>query len=78
MKWPNGARVAVWVVPNFERCEFDIRSVGHQRFNLIPNIINSGWRDHGPGGWGWRPMDTLDNYGMRWQRESEFCGTRQV
>ena len=30
IKWPNNARVAVWVIPNIEYYEFDIPSVGHQ------------------------------------------------
>ena len=40
IKWPNGARVAVWVITNIECYEFDIPSVGHQAFNLIPDIYN--------------------------------------
>ena len=30
IQWPNGARVAVWVIPNIEYYEFEIPSVGHQ------------------------------------------------
>ena len=65
VKWPNGARVAVWVIPNIEYYEFEIPSVGHQPFNLVPDIINYGWRDYGPRVGIWRLMEALDKYGIR-------------
>jgi len=37
IKWPNGARVAVWVIPNIEHYEFDIPGIGMQSFNLVPD-----------------------------------------
>jgi len=40
IRWPNGARVAVWVIPNIEHYEFEIPSIGMQSFNLVPDIIN--------------------------------------
>ncbi len=65
IKWPNGARVAVWVIPNIEHYEFDIPAIGMQPFNLVPDIINYGWRDYAPRVGVWRLMDALDKYGMR-------------
>src|SRR5678816_3005493 len=65
IKWPNNARVAVWVIPNIEYYEFEIPSVGHQPFNLVPDIINYGWRDYGPRVGVWRLMEALDKCGMR-------------
>ena len=62
IKWPNNARVAVWVIPNIEYYEFEIPSVGHQPFNLVPDIINYGWRDYGPRVGVWRLMEALDKY----------------
>lgn len=65
IKWPNGARVAVWVIPNIEHYEFDIPGIGMQPFNIVPDVINYAWRDYAPRVGVWRLMDTLDKYGMR-------------
>jgi allantoinase len=65
IKWPRNARVAVWLIPNIEHYEFEIPSVGMQTFNLVPDIINYGWRDYAPRVGVWRLMEALDKYGMR-------------
>lgn len=65
LKWPNGARVAVWLIPNIEHYEFDIPGIGMQPFNIVPDVINYAWRDYAPRVGVWRLMDTLDKYGMR-------------
>ena len=65
IRWPNGARVAVWVIPNIEHYEFDIPGIGMQPFNIVPDVINYAWRDYGPRVGIWRLMEALGQYGMR-------------
>lgn len=65
LKWPNGARVAVWIIPNIEHYDFDMPAIGIAPSTLVPDILNYGWRDYGPRVGVWRLMDVLDKYGFR-------------
>jgi len=58
LKWPNGAHVALWVVPNIEHYELqvtgrkaDVRSLSHFEYGNRVGI--------------WRLMETLTEYGIR-------------
>lgn len=65
LKWPNGARVAVWIIPNIEHYEFEIPSTALHPLNLVPDVLNYGWRDYSVRVGVWRFMEALDKYGMR-------------
>ncbi len=65
LKWPGGARVAVWVIPNIEYYEFEIPSTPIHPSNLVPDVLNYGWRDYAPRVGVWRLMEALDKYKIR-------------
>jgi allantoinase len=65
IKWPKGARVAVWVIPNIEYYEFEIPSTSLHPMNLVPDVLNYGWRDYSLRVGVWRLMEVLDKYKMR-------------
>jgi peptidoglycan/xylan/chitin deacetylase (PgdA/CDA1 family) len=56
--WPNGARVAVWVIPNIEHFHIEI---GGQ----APDIRNHSRRDYGNRVGVWRIMEVLAKHGVR-------------
>ncbi len=58
VKWPDGARVAVWVIPNVEHFHIEI---GAQ----APDIRNHSRRDYGNRVGVWRIMEVLDKHGLR-------------
>jgi peptidoglycan/xylan/chitin deacetylase (PgdA/CDA1 family) len=58
LTWPNGARVAVWVVPNIEHYELDVEG---RRID----VRNFSHRDYGNRVGIWRLMDALTEYGVR-------------
>ncbi len=60
VKWPNGARVAVWVIPNVEHFHIEI---GGQA--PAPDIRNHSRRDYGNRVGVWRIMEVLTRHGMR-------------
>ena len=49
LRWPEGARVAVWVIPNIEHFLFDGAGVtaSGAASNLKPDVMNFSWRDYG-------------------------------
>jgi allantoinase len=58
LKWPNGAHVAVWVVPNIE----------HYELTVIANkadVRNLSHRDYGNRVGIWRMMEALTDFGVR-------------
>jgi allantoinase len=61
LRWPNGARLAVWVVPNIEH--FEEESLAGATIataaSEVPDIPNYSWRDYGLRVGIWRTMDTL-------------------
>jgi peptidoglycan/xylan/chitin deacetylase (PgdA/CDA1 family) len=68
IRWPGGARVALWVVPNVEHYEY---LPGPQRVRdpwprtPHPDVLGYGSRDYGNRVGLWRLMETLDRYPVR-------------
>lgn len=58
VKWPGGARVAVWVVPNIEHFHLELGPGA-------PDVRNHGRRDYGNRVGVWRLMETLERHGVR-------------
>ena len=56
--WPNGARVAVWVIPNVEHFHLEIGSPA-------PDVRNFSRRDYGNRVGLWRLMDVLTKHKIR-------------
>src|SRR3954470_2267802 len=67
LRWPNGARVAVWVIPNIEHFMFDrpSTSITHVTTQFVPDVLNYSWRDFGVRVGVWRMMDIMQRYGVR-------------
>jgi allantoinase len=67
LRWPKGARVAVWVIPNIEHFLFDrpSTSVTHVTANLVPDVLNYSWRDYGVRVGVWRMMEIMERHGVR-------------
>jgi allantoinase len=65
--WPNGARVALWVIPNIEHFLFDrpSTSITAVTTQFVPDVLNFAWRDYGPRVGIWRMMEIMDRYGVR-------------
>ena len=67
LRWPNGARVAVWVVPNVEHYEYlpdPIRSRDPWPRMPHPDILGYGQRDYGNRVGFWRMTDVTDALGI--------------
>jgi peptidoglycan/xylan/chitin deacetylase (PgdA/CDA1 family) len=68
LRWPDNARVALWVQVNLEHFEFDgpgtvlppVRPTP-----MVPDVNNAGWRDYGPRVGIWRLMEMLDRHSLR-------------
>lgn len=58
LKWPNGAQIAVWVVPNIEHYELELSGRG-------ADVRNLSHREYGNRVGIWRLMDALTEYGVR-------------
>ncbi len=62
-KWPNGARVALWVIPNIEYFHLSDPMPGTNNERIaaaqarIPNVRNWAWRDYGNRDAIWRFME---------------------
>ena len=67
LRWPNGARIAVWVIPNIEHFLFDrpSTSMTHATVSLVPDVLNYSWRDYGVRVGIWRLMDIMERYGVK-------------
>lgn len=67
LRWPNGARVAVWVIPNIEHFLFDrpSTSVTSATIQCVPDVLNYSWRDFGVRVGIWRMMDIMERYGIK-------------
>jgi allantoinase len=74
---PNGARVALWVIPNIEHFHFDspATSIVDTTARLVPDVLNYSWRDYGNRVGVWRLMDMMDKYGIKGSAtlNSEVC-----
>jgi peptidoglycan/xylan/chitin deacetylase (PgdA/CDA1 family) len=68
LRWPGGARVALWVVPNLEHYEYLPRE-GQMRDawprSPHPDVLNYSSRDYGNRVGVWRLFDLLDRHGIR-------------
>ena len=67
LRWPNGARVAVWVVPNVEHYEYlpdPIRSRDPWPRMPHPDILGYGRRDYGNRVGFWRMTEVTDALGI--------------
>lgn len=68
LRWPNGARVALWVVPNIEHYEYlppphPIRNAYPRMPH--PDIYAYGSKDYGNRAGVWRLFELLDRFGIR-------------
>ena len=65
--WPNGARLAVWVIPNVEHFHFDKpgASLNAGLAALSPDVLNYAWRDYGVRVGFWRVRDILEKHGFK-------------
>lgn len=68
LKWPNGAKLALWVIPNVEVFHLDTPMPGdaNERPTGAPPMVRQ-WaqRDFGNRIGIWRVMDILDKHGVR-------------
>lgn len=67
LRFPNGARIAVWVVPNIEHFAFDSpsTSIADITANLVPDVLNYAWRDYGVRVGVWRMIDVMQQNDIR-------------
>ena len=67
IRWPKGARVAVWVIPNIEHFLFDrpATSITAVTTSLVPDVLNYSWRDYGVRVGVWRMMEIMERYRVR-------------
>ena len=65
LTWPNGARVALWVIPNIEFFSLEERPGGYGAGGKIPDVVMWSDRDYGNRVGVWRLMEVLDRYGIR-------------
>ena len=65
LSWPNGARVAVWVIPNIEHFLFDRPSTRIATLPVNPDVLNYSWRDYGVRVGIWRMMEVMEKYGVK-------------
>jgi allantoinase len=65
--WPNGARLAVWVVPNVEHYEYlpDPGPRDPWPRTPHPDVLGYGLRDYGNRVGLWRMFDVMDHFGIR-------------
>jgi len=66
LRWPNGARVALWVIPNIEHFLFDrpSTSISGATTGLRPDVLNYSWRDYGNRVGAWRCLELFDQLGL--------------
>jgi allantoinase len=65
LRWPNGARVAVWVIPNIEHFYFDRPATSVEKSGLMPDVLNYSWRDYGVRVGIWRMMEIMERHGVK-------------
>jgi peptidoglycan/xylan/chitin deacetylase (PgdA/CDA1 family) len=65
LEWPNGAHVALWIIPNIEYFSLEERPGGYGPGGRIPDVVMWSERDYGNRVGVFRIMDVLDRYGMR-------------
>ncbi len=78
LRFPNGARVAVWVIPNIEHFHWDkpSTSVTAVTAHLKPDVLNYSWRDFGVRVGIWRLIEVMERHGVKGTvaLNSEVCG----
>jgi peptidoglycan/xylan/chitin deacetylase (PgdA/CDA1 family) len=65
LTWPNGERLALWVIPNIEFFSLQERPGGYGASGKIPDVVMWSERDYGNRIGVWRLMEVLDRYGVR-------------
>jgi peptidoglycan/xylan/chitin deacetylase (PgdA/CDA1 family) len=65
LTWPDGARVALWVIPNIEFFSLEERPGGYGPGGKVPDVPMWSERDYGNRVGVWRMMEVLDRYGIR-------------
>ena len=67
LRWPNGARVALWVIPNVEHFLFDrpAARISGGPVPASPDVMNYSWRDYGVRVGIWRLMEIMQRFGVR-------------
>jgi peptidoglycan/xylan/chitin deacetylase (PgdA/CDA1 family) len=65
LRWPERARVALWVIPNIEHFHFNASYPGTADPGAVPDIPSYSVRDYGNRVGVWRLMDVLDKYAIR-------------
>ena len=68
IKWPNGARVALWIAPNIEHYEYlpdydGLRDPWPR--TPYPDVQQYSYRDYGNRVGFWRMLEALDKHGIR-------------
>ncbi len=64
LRWPNKARIALWVCPNIEYFHID-KPVSRADDSHLPDVLAYSLRDYGNRVAVFRMMDVLDKYGIR-------------
>ena len=64
---PDGARVAVWVIPNIEHFLIDrpSTSITAVTAQFVPDVLNHSWREFGVRVGIWRLMELMERMGIR-------------
>src|ERR1044071_2848923 len=67
LRWPNGARVALWVIPNIEHFLFNRPATAMTRelHPLNPDTRTYSWRDYGVRVGIWRMMEIMERFGVK-------------
>ncbi|MFI7672294.1 polysaccharide deacetylase family protein [Actinophytocola sp. NPDC049390] len=67
IRWPGGARVAVYIGLNIEHFLLDrpSTSIWPGTADLVPDALNFGWRDYGVRVGIWRTVRSMDRHGFR-------------
>ena len=79
LRWPNGARVALWVVPNIEHYEYlpkFVRTRDAWPRSPHPDILGYTQRDYGNRVGLWRLFDLTDAFGHPLHRQPEHGSAR--
>jgi allantoinase len=62
LQWPNGSRVAVWVIPNIEFYPLDVPVP--EGSGTVPDVPSYAARDYGARVGIWRVMDVMEGLGV--------------
>src|SRR5579862_2206790 len=65
LTWPNGARLALWVIPNIEYFSLEERIPTATASGKIPDVPSWSARDYGNRIGVFRFMEVFDRYGIR-------------